>query len=191
MNPALTLVLVLLVIAAVGALVYLYIRDRRTKQLRARFGPEYTRAVNEFGDRDKAETSLQRRAQRVKSFAIRPLAPDETAHYASVWRRIQADFVDNPRDAVSHADALLTDVMSARGYPVTDFEQASADLSVHYPGVVQNYRAAHEIALRHKRGEAGTEDLRQAMIAYRSLFDALVSETRPEPRDLPRQPVMH
>jgi hypothetical protein len=191
MNPALTVLLVLLVIAAIGSVVYLYLRDRKTKQLRARFGPEYSRAVNEFGDRRKAETSLERRAQRVKSLAIHPLAADESARYASAWRKIQAEFVDNPRDAVTHADALLNEVMMARGYPVTDFEQTTADLSVHYPGALQNYRAAHEIAVLHKRGEAGTEDLRQAMIHYRSLFEELIAETRPEPRHISRQPVMH
>lgn len=194
MNPALTIVLVLMVVAAIGAAIFLYMRDRRTKQLRDRFGPEYSRAVNEAGDRQRAEAALERRAKRVKSFAVHPLSPEESGHYTSLWRRIQAEFVDNPRDAVTHADALLEEVMAARGYPVSDFEQQAADLSVHYPTVVQNYRAAHDIALRHRRGEAGTEDLRQAMISYRSLFEELVAETLPEPhqpREIPRQRVVH
>lgn len=95
----------------------------------------------------------------------------------ATWQSTQAEFVDDPREAAQRADALLGDVMAARGYPVSDFEQRAADLSVDHPLVVQHYRAGHAIALRHEQGEAGTEDLRQAMIHYRSLFDELVTET--------------
>jgi len=191
MNPALTLILVLLVIAAVGAVIYLYMRDRRTKQLRARFGPEYSRVINETGDRRKAEASLERRAERVKALAIHPLQPAESARFSTRWDDAQTEFVDNPRDAVSHADTLLEDVMKARGYPISDFDRRSADLSVHYPRMVQNYRTAHEIALKNRRGEAGTEDLRQAMICYRTLFNELTADTLPQQRDTRPQPALH
>ena len=191
MNPALTVILILLVVAAVAAVIYLYMRDRRTKQLRARFGPEYARVINETGDRRKAEVSLERRADRVKTLAIHPLQPAECARFNARWSDVQAEFVDNPGEAVNHADALLDEVMKARGYPLTEFDRRSADLSVHYPREVQNYRTAHEIALKHQRGEAGTEDLRQAMICYRSLFDELTADTLPPPKGARPQPVLH
>jgi len=177
MNTTSAILLAVIVLALAGA-AYLYLRDRRSRQLRSRFGPEYSRAVEETGDRGKAETRLHRREKRVDSLAIHPLASEERARYVASWRRVQADFVDNPKDAVTRADELLGEVMVARGYPVSDFDQRSDDLSVDHPIVVQNYRAAHDIALRHQRGEAGTEELRQAMIHYRALFDELVAEPK-------------
>jgi hypothetical protein len=176
MSTTTAIVLTVVVIIVLAAVAYLYLRDRRdrmSKQLRSRFGPEYSRAVEEAGDRQKAEAWLQRREKRVHSFSIHPLSAEEKNRFASSWRRVQADFVDDPKDAVTRADALLGEVMAARGYPVSDFDQRSADLSVDHPIVVQNYRAAHDIALKHQRGEAGTEELRQAMIHYRALFDEL------------------
>lgn len=172
------LVVVLLVAIAVG----LAARKRNSAKLRDRFGPEYERTLEESGDKRKTEAELKDRAKRVAAFEIKPLAPGDHEKYVRTWQRIQADFVDNPKAAVMHADDLLAEIMAVRGYPVGDFEQRSADLSVDHPVVVQNYRAARDIAVRHARGEAGTEDLRQAMIHYRALFDELVIEPAPAPR---------
>jgi len=177
MSTTTAIVLAGIVLIVLAAAAFLYFRHRRSKQLRSRFGPEYSRALEEAGDRQQAEAWLQRREKRVHSFDIRPLSAEDKARYLASWRKVQADFVDDPTDAVNRADALLGDVMAARGYPVSDFQQRSADLSVDHPVVVQNYRAAHDIALKHRRGEAGTEELRQAMIHYRALFDELVRTT--------------
>jgi len=165
---------ILLGIAAVALAVFL--SKRRTEKLRTRFGPEYTRAIEEGGGRRKGEAGLQEREKRVEGFALRPLAASDRERYVAAWRKVQAEFVDEPKNSVSRADQLLGDVMSTRGYSVSEFEQRSADISVNHPLVVENYRAAHEIVLRHASGQASTEDLRQAMIHYRTLFDELVGE---------------
>lgn len=170
------IVVAIIAVLAIAVAAYFYWQNRQSKHLQSRFGPEYQRTVEEIGDRRQAETTLRKREMRVEKFNIRDLTAEERARYTATWRRIQADFVDNPREAVSRADELLGSVMGARGYPVSDFEQRAADLSADYPTVVQNYRAGHDIALRHRRGEANTEDLRQAMIHYRALFDELTAE---------------
>ena len=180
MDPKLALVLALVAAALVLLVLVVVWRRRRTAKLRGQFGSEYERVVDESGRR-QAESQLQDRQKRVAAFALKPLGPGERERFVVSWRRVQEEFVDGPERAVTHADELLGDVMSARGFPVTGFEQRSADLSVDHAEVVQNYRAAHDIALRHGRGEAGTEDLRQAMIHYRSLFDDLVSEAETAP----------
>jgi hypothetical protein len=145
--------------------------------MRGKYGVEYERAVEDTGgSRAKAEAELHAREKRVKNMDIRPLSGEDRAAYFGAWRRVQAEIVDDPKIAISDADRLLGDIMQARGYPVTDFEQRAADLSVDHPEVVENYRTAHAIALAHQRGEAGTEDLRQAMIHYRELFEDLVGE---------------
>ena len=164
------------VLIAVGIVVYLLMQRRRSTKLRHRFGPEYERAVSEGGSRRLAEARLLERADRVKSYHLRPLAPADRASFLEAWNQVQAQFVDSPAAAVSDADHLLGKVMSARGYPVADFEQRAADISVDHPNVVANYRAGHEITLRHARGQAGTEDLRKAIIHYRDLFEELVTE---------------
>jgi hypothetical protein len=165
------------VMAAAGIAIWLFTRKRRTERLRTQFGgAEYTRAVQEGGSRRKAETALDERAYRVEGLHIRPLAPDDRARFVETWGRVQARFVDGPGSAVTDADRLLGDVMSTRGYPVGDFEQRAADISVDHPLVLENYRAAHESALRQTQGKASTEDLRQAMIHYRTLFEELVRE---------------
>ena len=176
MDTNTVIVIVFAALALVAVVVLLLMKSRQTSKLRNRFGPEYERAVDESGDKRIAEAALHDREKRVKSFAIQPLRTGERERYVAAWRRVQGEFVDNPKFAVTHADELLAEVMAARGYPVGDFDQRSADLSVEHPVFVQNYRAAHDIAIRHARGEAGTEDLRQAMIHYRALFDDLVSE---------------
>jgi hypothetical protein len=163
------------IIAAIAA--WLSLRKRRTERLRAQFGgSEYDRAVKEDGSRRLAEAGLNERTARVESLNIRPLAEGDRARFLESWRRVEARFVDGPGGAVTEADQLLGDVMSTRGYPVSDFEQRAADISVDHPLVLENYRTAHDIALRQRKGQANTEDLRQAMIHYRTLFEELVGE---------------
>ncbi len=162
---------------AIGVGIVVLVGNRRTARLRTQFGSaEYARTVKEGGGQRKAEAALDERAARVERLHIRPLGPADRARFVEAWGRVQARFVDGPGGAVTDADQLLGDVMFARGYPVSDFEQRSADISVDHPLVLENYRAAHQSALRQTRGQASTEDLRQAMIHYRTLFDELVSE---------------
>jgi hypothetical protein len=162
------------VVVVLAAIIYIVSRRRSSARLKSSFGAEYERALDDAGSRRKAELELRDRQKRVSHFDIRTLTSDERDDFARRWRDIQAEFVDQPKTALNDADALLTDVMRLRGYPMGEFEQRSADLSVDHPEVVQNYRAGHEIANQHKRGLAGTEELRQAMIHYRSLFEELV-----------------
>ena len=170
------LIIALAVILFAGIAAWLFLRKRRTQKLRTQFGgAEYDRTVKEDGKRH-AEAGLKERSDRVESLPIRPLAPGDRARFVESWRRIQARFVDGPGGAVTEADQLLGDVMSTRGYPVSDFDQRAADISVDHPLVLTNYRTAHEIAVRQTQGKANTEDLRQAMIHYRTLFEELVGE---------------
>ena len=168
---AVVAVVIIVVIAAA-----LFIRRQRSQRLKSRFGPEYGRAVDESGGAREAEAQLQARTARVKKYRLQPLAAEDKTRFAAAWRGIQAGFVDDPRDATASADELLGQVMSARGYPDGDFDQRLEDLSVDHAQTVQNYRAAHDVALKHARGEASTEDLRKAMIDYRALVDDLVGE---------------
>jgi hypothetical protein len=172
------IVIAVAVLVAAGIGIWLFTRkERRTKRLRTQFGSaEYTRAVKESGSRGHAEAGLDKRADRVESFHIQPLGPGDCTRFVESWGRVQARFVDGPGGAVTEADQLLGDVMSARGYPVSDFKQRAADISVDHPLVLDHYRSAHEIAVRQTQGQASTEDLRQAMIHYRTLFDELVGE---------------
>jgi len=161
----------------VGIAFWLFTRKRRTTRLRTQFGgAEYTRVVKEGGSRRQAEAALDKRSDRVESLHIRPLAAGDRARFIESWSRVQARFVDGPGGAVTEADQLLGDVMTTRGYPMSDFEQRAADISVDHPQVLDNYRAAHENALRQRHGQASTEDLRQAMIHFRTLFEELVGE---------------
>jgi hypothetical protein len=163
---------VVLVIAAVA--VWLYVRKRRgtTANLRQKFGPEYDRAVLTHGS--KAEAQLADREKRIEKLNIRDLDATEHERYSKEWQAVQSRFVDSPKGAVAEADDLVSSVMKARGYPVSDFEQRAADISVAHPRVVEDYRTAHGIALRVGKDAASTEDLRTAMIHYRSLFEELV-----------------
>jgi hypothetical protein len=165
-----TLIIIVLVAVVAALAVALLLQRKRSDQLRSRFGPEYERAVEETGDKRRAEAELHQRAKRVEKLPIRPLEPADRQRFIEAWRQVQADFVDDPQRSIGHADQLLQDVMSARGYPISDFDQAAADVSVDHPTVVHHFRAGHDIALRHQRGETNTEDLRQAMIHYRELF---------------------
>jgi hypothetical protein len=173
------IIVAVVVIAAIIVAALIWSRRRRSDHLRDKFGREYDRAVEEKGGRAKAEAELAEREKRVEKLNIRPLSTSERREFIDRWTEVQARFVDDPPRAVAFADALLGQVMKARGYPVTDFDQRAGDISVDHPVVVDHYRKAHEIAVRHEREEASTEDLRQAMIHYRALFDNLVGAQAP------------
>jgi hypothetical protein len=170
----LAIVLIAVVVVLAAAVAWLLITRQRSKHLRTRFGPEYQRTVSEVGDRRKAERDLERREKHVERLNIRPLPPDSRDRFVEAWREDQARFVDDPKGAVLEADRLVTGVMTERGYPVADFDQRVDDISVDHPHLVQNYRTAREILLRHKSGQASTEDLRKALVCYRALFDELL-----------------
>jgi hypothetical protein len=166
-----------IIIAAfvLGALIaWAIYRRRQTRLYQERYGEEYDRVYEETGDRDTAAAELERREQRVQQFNIRPLSPEEQQQYSEAWRLVQSQFVDDPSGATRDADHLVEQVMNARGYPVGDFEQQADDLSVDHPRVVSNYRSARSIAERNARGEADTEELRQALVHYRELFEDLL-----------------
>jgi hypothetical protein len=180
MNTQLMWVIVAVAVAVVVLVIataFVMIRNRRSDRLRGRFGPEYERTVRESGNIRKAEATLEAREARVERFHIRPLMPDDAKRFADEWKKVQAQFVDDPGFAVTQADRLVGEVMTARGYPIGDFEQRVQDISVDHPNVVMNYRAAREIAEQHSRRAASTEDLRQAMVHYRGLFAELLDET--------------
>ena len=176
-QTTLIIIAVVVIVAIVVVAGLIWSRRRRSEHLRDRFGPEYDHAIAYGGGRSKAEAELAKREKRVSKLDIRPLEPAARMKFIDRWKDVQARFVDDPARAVADADGLLGEVMTARGYPVSDFEQRAGDISVDHPEVVRNYRAGHDIALRHAQGNASTEDLRQAMIHYRSLFDELVNET--------------
>lgn len=178
-----TTLLVIIVIAAVALVViaaaaWFIAQQKRSENLRRGFGTEYDRTVDEHGDRGKAESELRERQKRVSKFDIKPLDPNDRERYAKSWAATQARFVDSPAEAVGEADRLVNDVMHARGYPMGDFDQQAADISVDHPHVVENYRSARAIAERNEAGEATTEDLRQAMVHYRELFNDLLEGDR-------------
>jgi MFS superfamily sulfate permease-like transporter len=172
----LTVVLVLVVGVVLG-LVYSS-RSRRSARLQKKFGSEYDHTVEAMGGKKKARTELEARQKHVSGLDIQPLSASDRARYLTDWAAVQSKFVDQPGEAIVNADRLITEVMELRAYPVSDFEQRAADVSVNYPELVSNYRAARAIALKNEQHQADTEELRQAMIYYRSLFDELVlSET--------------
>jgi hypothetical protein len=169
-----TTVLVVLVVALALAGIALYFFRRRTV-LRQRFGPEYERAVEAAGSPMRAEAELEARAKRVSKYQIHPLSPDDGVRFSTAWRQLQGRFVDDPAGAVGEADRLVTDLMATRGYPMTDFDRRAEDLSVDHPEVVNHYREAHQIATRRDgRDRVTTEDLRQAVMHYRALFEELL-----------------
>lgn len=165
-------VVVVAVLIGVGAWAY-WSRQRRV-HIRERFGPEYERTVNTVGNPAKAEAILSERAARVNRFRLRPLTRDQAQAFAQQWRAVQTRFVDDPEGAVGAADDLVTQVMTARGYPLEDFERRAEDVSVDHPHVVENYRVARMLVQRRARDEATTEELRQAVVNYRALFDDLL-----------------
>lgn len=179
-TTALVILALVVVVIAIG--LFVLMRRRRSESLRKQFGPEYKRTVDQFRDQGKAEADLAAREKRVRKLDIRSLAPEERSRFTDAWKKTQARFVDEPSKAVSEADGLVKELMQARGYPVGDFEQRAADISVDYPNVMTNYRAGRDIALRNNSGKATTEDLRQAMVHYRSLFEELLETAEPTTR---------
>jgi FtsZ-interacting cell division protein ZipA len=174
-DPRLIIGIVALVVI-IAVIVAILVRERRkkTEHLRARFGSEYERTVLERGSERNAEAALAAREERVESLKIHDLAPAERERFLNEWQLVQSRFVDHPRGSVIEADELVASLMHARGYPVVDFEQRAADISVNHPRVVENYRSAHAIAQRPTSTEITTEDMRTAMLQYRALFDELL-----------------
>jgi hypothetical protein len=172
-------VVVVIVIALIVARPAL--QRRRSARLKQTFGPEYDRTLTQTGDQRAAEAELAARAQKRKKLDIVALHPDAANRYAAHWREVQTSFVDSPARALGEADRLVIEVLRERGYPVDDFEQRAADVSVDHPHVVENYRAAHRIHLTQREREINTEEQRQALVHYRALFEELlVTEQRPD-----------
>ena len=173
--PMNTLIIAIVLIVSVAAAVaWLVMQKQRSANLKLRFGPEYDRAVKEYGGRTKAEAELSKREQRVAGLNIIPITAAEAARFSNAWSSLQGRFVDDPKGVVAGADLLVRELMVKRGYPMGDFDLRAADISVDHPTVVKNYRAAQVIALRDARGEADTEELRTAVVHYRTLFDELL-----------------
>jgi len=165
---------VVLVVIVIAVFAYLAYRRIRTRAFRTRFGPEYDRAVITHGSSHKAEAKLSDRETRVKTLELRDLGATERDRFVSDWEGVQARFVDYPKSAVTGADELISSLLVARGYPKGNFDQRAADISVSYPRVMEDYRLANAIAVRSGRADASTEELRTAMIQYRTIFDELV-----------------
>ena len=183
-TPELIALGIVAALVIVGA-AWLYIQKRRTATagLRERFGTEYERTVQTQGSQRKGQAKLLDREKRVEKLNIRDLEPTERERFLEKWKSVQSRFVDSPTGAVAEADDLVSSVMQSRGYPVADFEQRAADISVNHPRVTENYRAAHAIALRLSKSETSTEELRTAMVHYRSLFDELIQVRTVEKKD--------
>ena len=184
------MVAVVVIVALIAIAAFMHFRRRQSQTLEKHFGPEYGRAVDEFGSRPKAEAELMARKKRVEKLHIVPLAPHDAARFGQEWQRLQAGFVDNPKAALAEADNLVRDLMQKRGYPMADFERRAADISVDHPHVVDHYRAAQAIAFLDRRGEADTEALRKAVVHYRALFDELL-EVRSPQRDTREMEPIH
>ena len=176
----------IVVIAAVAIVVTRSANSRkRTERLKERFGPEYERTVGEAGEQSGAEDELAARERKRDKLDIIPLSPGAREKYADSWRTVQTAFVDNPSSAVGDADRLVTQVMRDRGYPIDDFDQRAADISVDHPKVVENYRTAHSIYLLQEEGDVGTEDQREAFVHYRALFEKLLETDKD--KDKPKE----
>ncbi len=176
------IVIAVAVIVVIAVVAWAIASRKRSERLRSRFGPEYDRTMTEADSRRRAESELEARRKRREELDIRPLTPASRQRYADEWRTVQARFVDDPGGAVGQADALVIQVMAERGYPMEDFGQRAADISVDHPRVVEDYRAAHGISMANDHGRASTEDLRQAIVHYRSLFEDLLEEDQGDRR---------
>jgi len=175
MNTTYIIIAVVLVLVIAGLILWpIFARRKRSERLHDQFGPEYDHTVQTLGNEKKAQVELEERRKHVETMNIRPLSLSERERYLADWTAVQSKFVDEPGQAVGDADRLIMEVMQMRAYPVSDFEQRAADISVNYPDLVSNYRAAREIALKNEQQQADTEELRQAMIHYRSLFEELL-----------------
>jgi hypothetical protein len=168
-----TWIVVVVVVVAIAAFAILWARQR-SQRLRSRFGPEYERVVRGTGSRKQAEAELARREKRVRDLDLQTLPRGARDRYLDEWQAVQRKFVDEPGTSIAEADRLVSSVMRDRGYPMDDFNQRAADLSVEHAEEVQHYRAAHEVSLKNDRGEASTEEMRQAIVHYRALFESLL-----------------
>lgn len=173
-SQALIIVIAAAVLVLVGVGVYAYMMRRRHDQLRGHFGPEYDRTLERSANAAEADAVLAKRMDRVRRFSLHPLSHEQADGFTREWQRIQTRFVDDPDGAVSEADQLVARVMAARGYPTEDFERLADDVSVDHPHVVENYRVARRLMDRRASGEVGTEELRQAVVNYRALFNDLI-----------------
>jgi hypothetical protein len=182
MDPLPIVIIVAATAAVVGVALAWWNKDQRSKALRERFGPEYQRALEAHGGRSGAENELAARRDRVERLPIRQLTPIEHEGFSTKWRIVQARFVDDPQGAIQDADVLVQDLMRARGYPIGSFEQRAADISVDHPRVVEDYRAAHRMVPGAGAAAPDTEDLRQAMVLYRTLFEELLERAEAEHR---------
>ncbi len=190
--PSWLIAAVILVAVVVAA--WLVVRERRRKQsvrLQERFGPEYARVISERGDRARAEAELLAREKRVERFKLVALSPEDKTRFGEAWEVLQTRFVDNPRGVVVEADRLVRDLMVRRGYPMADFEHRAADISVDHPTVVEAYRSARAIAVRDQQGQATTEELRKAVVYYRTLFDELLEIRHPRQTSTAKTEVVH
>ena len=181
-SQALMIVVLLAVAVLAGVAVYAYYMRQRRQLLRDRFGPEYDRTVEAARSPAEADAILANRVNRVKRFKLRSLTRAQADDFAREWQLVQARFVDAPEAAVTDADQLVSRVMAARGYPIEDFDRLVDDVSVDHPHVVENYRTARALIARRARGEAGTEELRQAVVNYRALFADLLEVEEPHHR---------
>jgi hypothetical protein len=189
--PAWSWIVIEVVVVIVVALAVLVARSvsrrKRTERLKSHFGPEYDRAVGESGEQGTAEKELVARERKRQKLDIVVLTPESRAKYVDHWRTVQTAFVDNPSRAVGDADRLVTEVMRERGYPVDDFDQRAADISVDHPNVVEHYRAAHIIHLAQEKGDIGTEAQREAFVHYRALFEKLLETEHKTEKDTPKE----
>ena len=186
MSTTAIVLIVVIVVIALGVLAVVAFDQVRRQRLRSRFGPEYDRVLSSSKDRRSAERELINRQRAHRQLTLRPIPPEDRDRYTQQWAQVQERFVDSPEGAVHEADQLVMMLMQARGYPAGSFDQRAAHLSVEHGTVTGNYRAAHELLARHEDGEASTEDLRTALLHYRSLvrdmLKAGTTETVPEQR---------
>ena len=189
-----TWVIAAVIVLALVAAAWLITRERRRKQsqrLQQRFGPEYSRVSSERGDRTRAEAELLARERRVERLKLVSLSSEDAARFGNAWNMLQTQFIDNPRGVVVEADRLVRDLMVKRGYPMVDFDRRAADISVDYPTVVEAYRSARAIAVRDRQGHASTEELRKAVVYYRTLFDELLEVRHPRQLSSTNTEAMH
>jgi hypothetical protein len=177
MDSTILIIAVVVIVVIMGVIMApRFARRKQGQKLQNKFGPEYDRTVQTAGNEKKAQAELKDRQKHMDTLNIRPLSVSERERYQAEWTGIQARFVDQPGQATVEADHLIMEVMKVRAYPVSDFDQRAADISVNYPTLVRFYRAAREIAVKNEHHTANTEELRQALIYYRSLFDELLKD---------------
>src|SRR3954471_20606694 len=173
MSPIAVIILIIVILVVIAAIIF-GIQASRRKKLQNTFGPEYDRVVADTGSRSDAEKELRERARPHAELELKSLSPESQARYSAAWEEVQIQFVDSPEQATAAADDLVTRLIAERGYPTGDYDDQLANLSVEHARTLGHYRDAHEISRRSQRGEASTEDLRQALVHYRALFADLL-----------------